>query len=55
MSDLTLLTFGCAITFLAAAGAYVALREQYLSGLAKRLAERRQPLVESRSSEGARP
>lgn len=30
MSDANLLTFGCAMFFIAAAGAYVALRERYL-------------------------
>lgn len=30
MSDATLLLFGCAVSFIAAAGAYVALRERYL-------------------------
>lgn len=29
MSDLTLLMFGCAITFIGVAGAYVFIRERY--------------------------
>ena len=32
MSDVQLLTFGCAITFLAVAGGYVAIREQFAHG-----------------------
>ena len=54
MNDLTLLTFGCAITFLSAAGAYVALRERYLHGLARRLAERRLPARQERSPSALR-
>jgi hypothetical protein len=41
MNDLQLLTFGCAITFLAAAGGYVAIREQFIHGLFERRATRR--------------
>ena len=41
MSDIQLLTFGCAITFLAAAGGYVAVREQFLHGFFDRVFERR--------------
>ena len=40
MSDPQLLAFGCAITFLAAGGAYVAMREQYLDAVRVRVQER---------------
>ena len=32
MSDIELLMFGCGVTFLAAGGAYLVLRERFLSG-----------------------
>jgi hypothetical protein len=31
MTDVDLLVFGCAVSFIAVAGAYVALRERYLA------------------------
>ncbi len=57
MDDLTLLSFGCAITFLAASGAYVVLRESFLHEfLSRRVRSRvRQPAPAERTAEeGAR-
>lgn len=42
MSDSFLLVYGCAVTFIAFAGAYVALRERYLDVVRARWARRGQ-------------
>jgi len=36
MSDLNLLVFGCFVTFIGVAGAYVYIRESFLAGVERR-------------------
>ncbi len=43
MTDLDILLFGCAVSFIAAAGAYVFLRERYMAS--ERQEERRRAVV----------
>jgi hypothetical protein len=50
VSDEVLLTFGCVITFIAAAGAYVALRSGFAHGWRSRRATRSAALAAARAS-----
>jgi hypothetical protein len=47
MSELNLLTFGCAVTFIAVGGAYTFLRERYLE---TEIPKRPAPITKTRSA-----